>query len=305
MALFVRNNQRLDIELDQDAVAELLVFLRDDVMEVLAPSQPPQLQQMAVATLIEIATPDVPARLTEGWSQYGPQLRAQVLDALLTRPAWGNHLLQELEEGRITVGQLSAAHRDQLLRHPDPAFGQRIEQLLGRPTRQLDQVLLHYADAIPLALDGERDLDVGHRLFQQRCASCHRLDGVGGEVGPDLGSLANRSPPALLTAIVDPNRAIEARYLQYQVLTTDGQVLTGLLAEETTHSLRLVSADGKVIELLRSSVDQLHCTERSMMPEGLEDGLTVPQLADLIHYVMRPAGGSAQSSDTTAEPARP
>lgn len=271
----------------------------------LTANQPPQLQRTAAATLIEVGSDDVPPLLTAGWPEYTPQLRAQVLDALMTRPTWGSHLLQELEAGSITLGQLSAAQRDQLLQHPQPEQRQRFEQLLGRSSRQLDQVLQRYADAIPLALDGQRDAAIGRSVFQQRCASCHRLDGVGGEVGPDLGSLANRSPPAILTAIVDPNRAIEARYLQYQVLTTDGQVLTGLLAEETTHSLRLVSAEGKVIELLRSSVEQLRSTERSMMPEGLEEELSVTHMADLIHYVMDPSGGDVHAINTIAEPARP
>ena len=71
------------------------------------------------------------------------------------------------------------------------------------------------------------DAQAGAAVFAKRCAVCHRLRGVGHEVGPNLASLTDYSPQALLTAMLDPNRAVEAKFLDYVAVTTGGLTYTG------------------------------------------------------------------------------
>ena len=67
----------------------------------------------------------------------------------------------------------------------------------------------------------------------------HQLGGIGQQVGPDLASVGDKSPQGLLTAILDPNKAVEARYINYVATTKSGLTLSGLLQSETSTSVSL------------------------------------------------------------------
>ena len=89
----------------------------------------------------------------------------------------------------------------------------------------------------------------------------------------------------LLTAILDPNRAVESRYINYLATTKAGLSVNGILASETGTSITLVSADGKSHQLLRNELEELSSTGKSLMPEGLEKDLTPQDIADIIEHV--------------------
>src|SRR5262249_59171960 len=105
-------------------------------------------------------------------------------------------------------------------------------------------------------------------------------------------SLGDKSPEALLVAIFDPNRAVEARYLNYIAVLKSGVSYTGLLATETGNSVTLVSQDGKRHAILRTELEALSSTDKSLMPEGLEKDLKPQDVADVISHLR--AGVPAQ-----------
>ena len=91
------------------------------------------------------------------------------------------------------------------------------------------------------ALELKGDPKAGKAVFQKHCAACHRLDGVGHEVGPDLlAVIGNKSGEDLLVSVFDPNREVDPRYLTYQVGTADERVLTGVVVAETTAGHRVL-----------------------------------------------------------------
>jgi putative heme-binding domain-containing protein len=125
----------------------------------------------------------------------------------------------------------------------------------------------------------------GAEVFAKNCATCHKLGGVGYEVGPDLASLGDKSPQALMIAVLDPNRAVEARYVNYTATTKAGLTHTGVLASETGNSVTLIGPDGKKQVILRTDLDELVSSGKSAMPEGLEKEIKPQDLADLIAQV--------------------
>jgi putative heme-binding domain-containing protein len=125
----------------------------------------------------------------------------------------------------------------------------------------------------------------GKELFTKSCANCHRLNGVGNEVGPDLAALAGRSAEYLLVQILDPNRAVEARYVNYLLETKTGLSLTGVLLNETSTSVTIVGTDGKPQTILRTNLESLTSTGRSAMPDGLEKDLKHQDMADVLAYL--------------------
>jgi putative heme-binding domain-containing protein len=128
-------------------------------------------------------------------------------------------------------------------------------------------------------------------LYVKHCSSCHKLAGTGGEIGPDLTALADKPVDYLLTAILDPNRAVEPRYLTYVAQTKSGLTLIGILAGESGNRITLLGADGKPQEVLRSDLEGLFSTGRSMMPEGLEKDLKPQEIADLLAHLRSAALG--------------
>jgi putative heme-binding domain-containing protein len=104
-------------------------------------------------------------------------------------------------------------------------------------------------------------------------------------VGPDLAQLATKSPLYLLTEILDPNRNVDSRYIEYQAVLKNGRTVTGLLAAESANSITLRGQESKEQNILRSDIDQLSSTGKSLMPEGLEKDLPKPALADLLAYL--------------------
>ena len=110
-------------------------------------------------------------------------------------------------------------------------------------------------------------------------------EGVGTDVGPNLATVTGRTPEDLLVHILDPNREVAANYLNYNVATTDGRVLTGLIAEESANAVTLKRAEGVTDVVPRTRIEAIASTGLSLMPEGLETGLEPKDFADLIAYV--------------------
>ncbi|HLQ38149.1 MAG TPA: dehydrogenase, partial [Planctomycetota bacterium] len=121
----------------------------------------------------------------------------------------------------------------------------------------------------------------------------------GREVGPDLAALRDKSTEALLVAILDPNRAVLDRYVQYVVTTTEDRTLSGRIESESDNALVLVTVDGTRATLLRSEVKSQVSTGRSLMPEGLEAAIDRDRMADLIAFLQQPALARKQCAGNT------
>ena len=132
-------------------------------------------------------------------------------------------------------------------------------------------------------LKGDASRGAGH--FEKLCASCHLMGGKGNAVGPDLGALTDKSAGAMLVGILDPNAAVESKYTYYTVDTRDGRNLTGIISDETSASVRVLQANGVSEVVRRVDIKEMKSSKMSMMPEGLEMGMSVQDLADLIKYI--------------------
>lgn len=240
------------------------------------------LQTATIAALADQAHPQTPTLLLNAWSSSEPSLRNAILDTLASRAEWLPTLVVQLETGAIAAGELNAAARQRLLATRDATLKSRLETAFAVSATSNRQAVIQAASAT-LSLTG--DPVRGEQLFTKTCSSCHRQNGVGSEVGPNLASLTNRSPESLLTAILDPSSSVEARYLNYTAVTTNGKILTGILATETASSLTFIAAQNKSETILRSDIEELRSTGKSLMPEGLEKEATPQDLADIIAFV--------------------
>jgi putative membrane-bound dehydrogenase-like protein len=250
--------------------------------KLLVPQNSSALQAASVAALGRIPDSNVAAVLTAGWRSYSPALKPQILDVLLSRDAWQRELLRSLEKNDVAPAQIDPARRQRLLSHKDAAVRALATRLLAGPANpDRQKVLRAYGDVVKTTGDRER----GKAIFGRTCATCHLLHGEGHAVGPDLAGVATKTTEFLLMEILDPNRNVDPRYLEYTAVTRSGRIFTGVLASESATSITLRGQEGREQVLLRSDLEELHTAGRSLMPEGLEKELSMQQMADLIAYL--------------------
>jgi len=249
---------------------------------LLRPQVPTRVQLAALRSMARADDPRAADLLLGGWKGYPPGLRAAILDTLLGRASWTSALLGALEDSFVPPGEIPPAIRRRLLDQPDLTLRRRASAIFERasatPRREV-------VDAYRPALGAPGDPKAGSAVFRKSCATCHRLEGSGSEVGPDLAALSDASPEALLVAILDPNRAFEAKYADYTVHVKDGRILSGLIAGESANAITLRRQDGREDALLRSEIEAVSASGRSLMPEGIEKDVTPRDLADLVAYL--------------------
>ena len=243
---------------------------------------PIELQVAAVKSLLRHENTVVARSLLSGWSAHGPAVRGAIIDALLARPVLTGTLLDAIDGNRELGVSLDTSRRQLLLRHSSKSIRVRATKLLGGATNANRAAVLNkYTPVLTKAGDREK----GRELFGTHCALCHRLNGVGKVVGPNLAALSNRAPLTFLTAILDPNQAIEATWMLFVAKTRDGRTLAGAVAEETSSAVTLVGVDGARTQIPRDQLVSLESTGRSLMPEGLEGAITLEQMTDLLAYL--------------------
>jgi putative heme-binding domain-containing protein len=248
---------------------------------LLRPQESVAIARAAVDAVSRLGSEEVPELLLDGWKGHGPTLRSAILDTLLGRDSWRDALLDALEEGQIPAAEVGPSHRAQLMGHRDAAVRERAGRQFGTSGGARAAVVERAREA--LALGG--DPGQGRAVFREHCSTCHQLDGEGFAVGPDLTVLSDRSPEALLVAILDPNRAVEARYAAYTLATADGRVVSGLIAEETSNALALLRQGGERDTLLRSEIEEIATAGQSLMPEGMEQNIDLRELGHLIAFL--------------------
>jgi len=253
------------------------------LVEVLDPRQPPEIQAAAVKALAARNDPEIADHLLKTWSQAGPSLRSSLLDALFARPDRINKLLDAMESKKVVVS-LDSTRVQFLKTHPNKPLRERAVKLfagLGNTDRK------KIVDSFKDALDLKPDVAKGKALFAKNCAACHRLEDVGNEVGANLmAALRNKTRDALLIDILDPSRELDTRFVNYRVTTLNGQTFSGILAVESPASITLRRAEKAEDTILRTQIDEITATAKSLMPEEFEKTLNKQDAADLIEYLL-------------------
>jgi putative heme-binding domain-containing protein len=259
---------------------------RDHAVSLLAGWLVPQVdadvQGVAIGALARSGAAGVPGAFAEAWPALGPASRTRAVDAWLSRPEWMADLLDRVESGLLAPGSLSLQQRDRLLGSPDGALAGRAKTLLaGGGSAARKDVVARYREA----LESDGDAARGRDTYLRVCAACHRRGAYGHDVGPNLATVIEHAPERLLTNILDPNADIQPGYQASTCVLDSGEVVAGLIAAETGGSVTMKLADGTVRQIARAEIEELVTSNRSFMPEGMEETVTVEQMRDLLAYL--------------------
>jgi putative heme-binding domain-containing protein len=262
----------------------------DRLLMLLTAQQPIEVQSAVVERIAETGHAAAAAGLFEVWPNLSPRLQQEVITAVASRPAWHELAAAAIDAGQLDATDFDRAARSQLLATADPKLGPRWHALFGGVAQESS------ADLAELQREVEQfagDSPRGSELFAKHCATCHRHGEIGNDLGPKLAALSDKSTAVLLTAIVTPNRAIEAKYESYTCITQDGRVYAGMIRDESSQSITLAQPDGTLRAILRADVEDLKSTGVSFMPTGFERELSAKDLADLFAF-LRSDGASAR-----------
>ena len=104
-------------------------------------------------------------------------------------------------------------------------------------------------------------------------------------MGPNLALTKHRRPEELLLHILDPNREVQPAYIQYAVIDRAGAVYAGLLAADTASSITLRRDKNIEQTILKSDIEELASSDKSLMPEGFEKTIPLQEMADLLTFL--------------------
>lgn len=271
------------------ALLELAPFKQREaaLYELLDAKQPRALQLAALKQLSEIENQKVGEKLLARWQMLGPEVRGYAGDLLLFREENHQPLLAALEKKEVALGELNF-HLERLralLFSDDAEVKRRAEALIndaGVITRQAALEQMRPA----LALQG--NAQAGREVYKELCAKCHRVGEEGEELGPNLTEIFRKSAESVLHDVVDPNAAVETKFLSHVLRTQEGEFLTGIIVGETDTEVVLASEGGVRKTVRREQIVELSATGLSQMPEGLEEGLSPQKMADLLAFLLAP-----------------
>ncbi len=249
---------------------------------ILSQFPPVELQLATVDALAAFATPTAAQALVAHWKKLSPPARTRVLESLVRHRSGVGVLLDALEKGHIEAAAVDVPVRARLLDDPDPDNVARARRHFQHDASGRRRIVERYRDVVRLRGDPQR----GRILFDEHCGRCHMHQGRGASVGPNLSGVSNKTKEELLTSILDPSYAIEARYVNYIVTTQDGRIYDGILVRETAAAITLRSGSGEFDHTVpRDQIAEMRASAISLMPDDFESYLSRQDLADIIAFL--------------------
>lgn len=231
--------------------------------------------------------PRVADVILQNYAKFEAELQPKAIEVLTQRSSWSRKLLTAIGEGKVPKNALNVNQVRQLLASRDDQLAALVTKHWGavRSERnpQREQVI---QEMRVLLEQTPGDTGRGQIVFHKVCGQCHKIFGKGHDVGPDITSNGRNSFDQLLSNVFDPSLVIGAAYQARTVITDDGRVLTGLLAEDNPQRIVLKLQGGKQEIVPRDQIEEMQISRLSLMPEGLEKQLKPQEIADLFAFLM-------------------
>lgn len=271
--------------------------------EINAPSAVPTLLQImghpAYTDAIKIAClqtlqhydlPEVGAAVVKAYPdklRANPRVRLAALQLIASRPNWTAAFLHSITETRQVNKEdvpIQIIRQFKLL--PSDKFGPQLDKIWPAvKIASADQKKKEIHRLLTALEGGIGDSRIGEKIYREVCGSCHRLNGQGLELGPDLSGYDRQNLMEMALNIVDPNAYIREGYVNYLFQMKDGQTIMGTIKDQTDHYYLVKLVTGEEINLSTAQVEKALPQEQSLMPERLTESLSDQELRDLLTYI--------------------
>lgn len=259
----------------------------DAVEAFFTPQLAPETGMDALSSLQSARVDGLTETLLELRKSVGPKLGSQILTVLLSRAESTEDLLDAIASGSVQFNDLQLDQRQALLSHPTSAIADRAKNLMQTRGAMVTSNRQALVDQWMTVTEKEGDVTNGLAMFKKHCAACHIHGELGSEIGPNLTGMSVHPKEEILINVLDPSRSVENNFRTYQILTVDGNVLSGMLAGESANSLRIIDTQGKEKLVLREDIEQLTSSSKSLMPEGFESSISRAEMSDLLSFLAK------------------
>jgi len=259
--------------LRDNLAADQAVSLRSAAVDVLSRATLTSEQLLALTESLKTVSPTEVDRLLQAFAQSADEkVGLALIAALKASPARATLGVGSVKPNLAKFGEPVQKQAQELfaLLNADAAKQRaKLEQLLG-------------------SLKGG-DIRRGQAVFNSTkaaCSACHAIGYLGGNVGPDLTRIGGiRSERDLLESIVFPSASFVRSYEPVVVITKDGRSYNGVIRKDTPDELVLATGVNQEARIARENIEDMQPSKVSIMPAGLDQQLTVRELADLVAFL--------------------
>lgn len=288
---FVADTNRTQVE--RVAAVKALRVLGDKsaagpVGSLLTGQHPAALKAEALRTLAALDIAAARKAAEKALDQADPALLNEAV-AVLSATKPGTKLIAERFVAKKLPRDFFPQVNEALNKFPDdPAFAKlRADVLRGGLLLSLEP---SQVDKIRAEVSKKGNPQKGKELYLNTkllaCATCHRMEGVGGSVGPDLSRLWDTmSVEKILESIVEPSKEIKEGFQTYRLTTSDSKVYTGLKVKEDAKEVVIRDANGRDIRVDKDEVESLAPSKLSLMPDNVVSQISYDQFIDLLAFL--------------------
>ena len=266
---------------DLERVEAMALLGKEDVDQLSILLKSSSSIEIQTAVIDQLSKTNSFEKILESWPGFEPRIKHSAEMAFLSKDDGTEILIKGLQSEIINPVELSSSCIERLKNHRNEKIRKQTNEIFSK-SNSINKKLVYSKFKPSLSING--DYEKGKMHFLARCSTCHRLDDVGRDVGPNLKALSDKSRQSLFDAILNPSSSIEPQYLAYNI-EHKGENIFGLIQSETSNSLIVKLLDGTTRVVKRDEITNLQGTGKSIMPDGLEAGLSVEDFADLLGFL--------------------
>jgi len=242
----------------------------------------------AVVAMASSDSPEAVPTLVVLWPQIQKGARMIALSRLAASKTQAPLLAEAVRDGMIpdlTPDAFTALSKVLGAEHPDVVAlakdMQATETLTPEQQKALDEKFVKFR----ALAEKPGDFEKGRNLVSGVCMGCHTINGKGGNLAPNLSGAGAMGTESLLRNILTPNAQLESGYYRYDAELNNGDLLSGFMVKQDDKSATIRQLGTEDRTLLRTEIKKLTVTKRSLMPEGLLDGLPPESISDIFTYL--------------------
>lgn len=257
----------------------------DPLLKIASNDESNELRAEAIRALASFDDAKVAAELIANYGKSARNLKGEIVNVLAGRKESARLLLDAVGKKIVERTDLNdnTILRIQALKDKD--LDAQIEKVWGRirsTPAELSELINKTRGQL---YEARASFDRGKIAFDNHCAKCHKFDGRGHAVGPDIEG-AGRDIEYLLTNILDPNRVIGAPYFMRTVTKQNGQNEIGVLHAEDDQTITLKTENAVLKVIPKNDIESIKVQEKSLMPEGFGSNIKIQEFRDLLRYTM-------------------
>lgn len=246
-------------------------------------TEPGILEAIAGCHAYDDGSPLWAIRFVDRWNDFSPRGKVRAL-AAMTGSERVPILLEAIEAKKIPASAVDGATVDRLRNHDDAEIRELADKVFPATTDGRLEVLEKYSPALEL----KGDAGTGREIYSARCMICHRSGELGFAYGPDVASFRASGKQSILSNLIDPAREIQPQFAIQEITLKNGARMVGRITDQGEDQIQLLLPAGVEQSIGRETVVKIQVLPNSPMPEGLESGLSVQQMADLLEFLTRP-----------------